>query len=169
MKKIILIVFSLVLIVSAGAIVLYKHFKPADVSTAFTATESETVSLSFNESLEQVRSVPGNYLLFLFSDNEDDEYVWKSLLNPLLMNTDVEIKEITYINTSSTKDLTVTQLKSAYNVERTPSFVSMTVNEDKSVQINATLTYFSDKPFSQNDLKTWLFENNLWTGPYSAR
>lgn len=169
MKKRIFIFGLLFLTLIATSIYLYNYFKPTEIAAFKTVEGAQQNSYTFDESIEAIKQKPGNHLIFLSDNQTDSKYILDSLLQPILSDKNITIPDIVYVDVSSVKDLTVTRLRDTFHVERAPAFVYITVSDDLKCTINASLTYYAEKPFSQDNLKTWLFDNGLWNGPYSVR
>lgn len=165
-KRIILIAFTAVALVSLF-VVLYDQFKPKTSALTLRAgmPESETV-IKLNEIQTFLNDNPGQHVFLLKDGDSDSDYVEDALLAPLTTEQEVRpTPEIISIDMSEAQNISVTRLKQLLGVEKYPAFVVIEAKKDK-VDVKSTLVFKQDNPFTSDDLKTWFFDNGLWTGPY---
>lgn len=178
-RKLVAIVVLLVLIVTVP-VLLYFHFRPEPVSASLNLNNndlydaqymyeefkvsnvSEQAVLASNS--ETVKTTAPAHVLFIANNDTDSSYVENSMLKLLAMESINALPKITKIDTSNVKNLTVTQLKNKYQIEKTPAFVVYEVVDGKIVVIE-TLVYHQDEPFTKDELKQWFYTHGLWNGP----
>ena len=162
---------SIMAILIVSPVFLYFYFKPeVNSNLKISAFQQElfTDKIEYTEFTDSLKNRFGKHLLFITEDCEDANYVENSILTPLSLIDENALPKIIKIDTTNTKNLTVTQLKNNYGIETTPAFVYIEVM-DKKIEVIDAIVYHEDAPFTQNELKTWLFENNLWDGPYDEK
>lgn len=130
-----------------------------------SASEIFETSIGYKESEAYILENEGAYVLFINNNDVDSEYIVTALLHKLYQFDNNALPTLVSVSTENSKDLTVIQLKRAYNIERSPAFVYLESKNGK-YEIKDTLTYYPNNPFSENDLKRWFFENDLWNAPY---
>lgn len=144
---------------------LYFYFSPKAVENEPTLAKS--ASLTYSEFLKNVDAYHGEFLLYVKNSKDDNSYLESNLLGALLNenpNDNVSVDIIT-LDTSLEKDLTVTRLKDRLSIENTPGFVHVSIENGK-INVKNTLPYYHEEPFTKNDLKDWLFNEDIWSGPY---
>lgn len=178
-RKLVAIVVLLVLIVTVP-VLLYFHFRPEPVSASLNLINDDLYDAqymyeefkvsnvieeaAFASNSEVVKTTTTANVLFIVNNDTDSSYVENSMLKLLAMESINALPKITKIDTSNVKNLTVTQLKNKYQIEKTPAFVVYEVIDGKMV-VKETLVYHQDEPFTVDELKQWFYSHGLWNGP----
>ncbi len=164
-KRIILIAFTAVALVSLF-VVLYDQFKPKTSALTLRADMPKSETVKLNEIQTFLNDNPGQHVFLLKDGDADSDYVEEALLAPLTTEQVVRpTPDIISVDMSEAQNISVTRLKQLLGVEKYPAFVVIEAKKD-SVEVKSTLVFKQDNPFTSDDLKTWFFENGLWTGPY---
>lgn len=163
-KIIAFLAFALILVVAP--VYLYFYFSPKS-SDDVNTLRLRNHDYGYDDFFKDLDSYQGEQLIFVSNSLIDNTYVDTNILGSLLLeNADDNIAlDIIHLDTAQDKDLTVTQLKNRLEIETTPAFVFANVKDSK-VQVIDTLVYYDDEPFTKSQLKDWLYENDLWLGPY---
>lgn len=163
-KIIAFLAFALILVVAP--VYLYFYFSPKS-SDDVNTIRLRNHDYGYDDFFKDLDSYQGEQLIFVSNSLIDNTYVDTNILGSLLLeNADDNIAlDIIHLDTAQDKDLTVTQLKNRLEIETTPAFVFANVKDSK-VQVIDTLVYYDDEPFTKSQLKDWLYENDLWLGPY---
>lgn len=167
MSKRLFAIAALLTLIIVVPIYLYIYFTPENTQTLMAANRSTESTKSYQEYFKDLPNLEGKHLLFVINSSEDNTYIEEGILQSVLGENEgnnLSIELLT-VDTSSEKDLTVTQLKDKLQIERTPALVIVDTKSGKA-KILATKVYHEDEPFTKDDLKTWFFKNKIWTGPY---
>lgn len=166
-----LLITGLLVVVGLGLFtILYKQFNNSTL-TAQTAFEPDNLSFDYNsipykELSGHLKAREGKTLLFVSSQNEDALYIEQSVLAPLLNEFESPISvPILQVAMDDSMDASVVSLQKSLGIETFPSYVLVESAND-SYQVLSTLSFKSDEPLNAEDLKSWLFKNELWSGPY---
>lgn len=178
-RKLVAMIVLVVLVVTVP-VFLYFHFRPEPVSASINPNNEDlykaqymyeefkvsntSESTVFAANSDTVKSNQSLKVLFIANNDTDSAYVENSMLKPLSMESINALPDITKIDTSNVKNLTVTQLKNSYQIEKTPAFVIYEVVDGKLV-VKSTMVYHQDEPFTKDNLKQWFYSNDLWNGP----
>lgn len=124
--------------------------------------------ISYKDVASELKTMSGKQLLFVGNDSSDTSYIEGSILFPLLNEFETPLNlDIIYVDMSGSEDVSVVNLQKVLNIEVTPSFVLVDANEKKkSYEVVSKLSFVSDEPFTVDELRTWFFDNGIWTGPY---
>ncbi len=180
-RKLIAIVVLTVLVITTP-VLLYFHFRPSNVSLAnydaqnldlfsevvtYEAMSDYIKNVSTRENSE-ILSFSSNdvykFIIFIGNNDGTSNYIANSLIKPLSIETDTKLPDIIKVDTTNTKNLTVTQLKNNFNIEVIPAFIY--VEQTNGVcNIVDTLVYREDEPLTKDTLKNWLYHNGLWDTP----
>lgn len=148
---------------------LYFQFKPstnAYLGTTSTPTSILKDEIKFNELSEYTQANNGTYVLILNDESSDYDYLVNSILVPLSMEYETSpLPAFVSVKMNEATDMSVTRLKNIVGVESYPSLVSINV-ADGQYTVEGTLKITSDKPVTVEAVRTWLFENGLWNGPF---
>lgn len=182
MNKRLLILVVVAISAIAVYTLLHKEFKKSDYDQANiqnTDTNAhEPSAAKFDINVEQsiaykdivnfLKENEGKHLLFLSDQSQDTQYIEASILMPLLGEFETPLNmAITNVDMKDTSNVSVVNLKKALNIDKFPAFVLIESNpQDKSYEVISSITFTSDSPFTSEELKTWFFNNGLWTGPY---
>ncbi len=169
-KRILVSLLSLFVFVSAF-MVLYRRFD--STADALEPRIIDTVvkdQVDIQNLKEHLEDHQVDHVLFIHDYSQDAEYVYESLLTPLANEQDEQaLPEILVVNIPEDTQISVTRLNKILGVKRYPAFVYLSVDQKGAYEIVSSLEYDSEKPFTVDELKTWFFENDLWSGPYGVR
>lgn len=184
-KKVITSCLALVW-VSSLALAGYRMFEP---KAAAAVVDNKVASVSMNapqarmasqadvtvnndtaptaENKQALGSEEGiHYYFFCVPDDADCTYINDYVFKPLTVILEVEqidIIEFVDINSLS-KEWTPARLKNQWGFDNYPAFVATeTVNGEKNIL--SVLQWNSENPLDSDDLKNWMIENNIWSGP----
>ncbi|CAM3580118.1 hypothetical protein ERUR111494_00995 [Erysipelothrix urinaevulpis] len=151
-------------------IVLHDKFQ-----TKTVALESRNIDQVMSEQIDvdylsdYLKDHEDDLVLLIKDDSQDSEYVIQTILSPLANEQEEQaLPQIVEVNVPKDSDISVTRLKTILEIERYPAFVHLS-STGESYKIISTKVYDPQKPFTSTELKTWFFENNLWSGPYGVR
>ena len=164
-KRIIALGIALVVIISAP-IFLYFYFQPKGSVGSLNVIYTAETPLSYEDFISNYKESAGSRVLFLNNEDQDSVYITNSVLKALATPEQSAIPVIQSVSIKDTKNITVTQLKDRFNVERTPSFVHIEIDSEGNVKVLSTITHYPEEPITEKSLKTWFFEQGLWNGPY---
>lgn len=167
MSKRLFAIAALLTLVIVVPIYLYIYFTPKNTQALMAANRSVKTTKSYQEYFKELSDLEGKHLLFVINSSEDNTYIEEGILQSVLGENDGNnlSVELLTVDTSSEKDLTVTQLKDKLQIERTPALVIVDAKKGKA-KILSTKVYHEEEPFTKDDLRTWFFKNKIWTGPY---
>jgi hypothetical protein len=167
MRKRIVIISLVIAILVTTPIFLYFYFRPKSETPKSTyAKQLYDTSIGYESFIKDYTHEPGKHVIYLNNDDKDCQYVINSVLTPLSLKGDGWLPKITPVSIKDYKDMTVTQLKDRFMVERTPSFIVYEVDEKGNFTILSTLTHYEKEPITETILLNWLVGQNLWNGPY---
>lgn len=183
MNKRILIIVLVAIIGITAYTLLHKQFNKTNEVSPIALSEVRAQDLTDEFSVEamdtgayiayenvssELKTKSGKQLLFVGNDTSDTTYIESSILFPLLNEFEAPLNlDIIYVDMSESKEVSVVNLQKSLNIEVTPSFVLVDANaEKKSYNVVSTLSFDSDEPFTIDELRTWFFDNGIWTGPY---
>lgn len=167
MRKRTVIISLVIAILVTTPVFLYFYFRPkSETPKSDYSMSLHEASVEYDEFIHNYSHETGKQLIYLSCDDKDSKYVINSVLTPLSIKGDGWLPEISLISLKDYKDMTVTQLKDRFNVERTPSFIVYEVDEKGKIKILSTLTHYDNEPITEKSLTTWLVTQNLWNGPY---
>lgn len=141
---------------------------PASMSVV--RAHSTRLSIELKDVKETIKEATEDLVLFVRSDDQlDANYVENTLIADLANEyEDSALPELLYVNISS-KNTTVTRLHSVLDIYNTPALVIVRkADTKKGYKVVSKLEYTKEKPFDKDQLRTWLFENNQWNGPFGA-
>lgn len=107
-----------------------------------------------------------HYYFFCVPDDADCTYINDYVLKPLTVILEVEqIDVIEFVDVNAlSKEWTPARLKNQWGFDNYPAFVATeTINGEKNIL--SVLQWNSENPMDSDDLRNWMMENNIWTGP----
>lgn len=174
------IIFS-ILIICFGislSLYLYVYLQP-NKTTIYSANikSSEEMMLSsvnvdntdyiYNEITTQIENGI-NHFYFYSSNDKTSQYLDLNVIKPLARSINEEnfntIAKIDLINIIE-NEYDFRDLESDFGFSSFPLYLTININEDGTLEISNQLQYDENKPFSQNDIKNWMLDNNCWPGP----
>lgn len=164
-KKIIgIIVVSLIVLTLPLA--LYRYFKPKDANP-LQLSQIINDTIQYNEFIDNTKDFSGEHLFLVTSNKEDSDYIESALVRSLIQENEKDnfVLPLEKLETGNAKDLTVTQLKDKLHIENSPAFVYLFVDDKGTIDIKSTFEYYESNPFTKEELKQWLYANDLWVGP----
>lgn len=160
---------------------LYNQFKPSPSNLASVSESVIVNTIPFAEAISYIDNAESDIVLFIRDFQTDSNYIADSLLLSLDQEqNEQQLPEITVVDMSGYEDISVTRLKDVFGIERYPAFVYIHKSESlmttsdqqqpttESLTAMSSIVFYSDNPFTSEQLKTWFFNNNLWSGPYST-
>ena len=171
-KKIILVAFTAFAIV-AIFIGLYNQFSSQTVAITRTVDTVDSVistSISIDDISKYSKENPGNHVFLIRDGKSDSDYVINSILTPLAKEQEKRpTPEIVSIDISSAENMTGTRLKNLFGVDSYPAFVYANFDTTKNqLNVESSISFNSKKPMTVDELRTWFFNNKLWTGLYKS-
>lgn len=160
----------MLLIATCGAIGLryYKNKNEIYSKEKVAPMLASTDATNFLNFEERLLSEDGEYYLW-FCDREDtncqyieNEYI-KPMLNKLQVDYFENLLKVDFTNVPFSTD----KLKNKFNVTSKLSFVKAVVKNGKITYSNA-LSWDDENPFTETQLKDWLYENNIWQSTYNT-
>lgn len=164
--------FTLIFIIIIGVALtlFYNQSKPQELEEASAVLyDTGSESIDFMNFEEKLLSEDGEYYLW-FCDSEDGNcrYVENEYIKVMLNKLDVEeFDNLIKIN-FSTCPFSKKKLHDKYNVTSTLAFVKVIV-EDKEISYSEALSWDEDDPFTYEELKDWLYKQNIWQVNYSKK
>lgn len=108
------------------------------------------------------------YLWFCDVNDDSCKYLEREYINPFLKKLDVDsFIDLTKVEIDLSS-LSKEKLKSKFNIESKLAFVKA-IKENGVITYENALSWDDEKPFSKDDLKAWLYENNIWQSTYDAK
>lgn len=176
LKKIMIGTMS-VLFIGSASLFSYRALEPSAVTTIDDSyISSSSVSSARMAAAENMQSdvqmtaspmTPGiHYFYFCKADNPDCTYINDYVFKPLaeeLQTTTLEAFEL-YDLAPLGENYPSSKMKSQWGFESYPAFVSLTVHDDGTTQVNSVLSWNKEDPMDAELLKQWMIDNQIWTG-----
>ncbi|QIK70119.1 hypothetical protein G7062_07390 [Erysipelothrix sp. HDW6C] len=171
-KRILFIAFTAVALV-ATFVVLYRQFGSETVAMSRTVDTVDSVithSIKLSEISEFAKENPGEHVFLLRDGNADSDYVIDTVLTPLAMEqAERPTPNIVSVDMTSSQEMTVTRLKNMFSVDSYPAFIYASYDTSKNTLVTkSSISFDTNKPMTSDELRTWFFNNKLWTGPYKS-
>ncbi len=108
-----------------------------------------------------------HYYLFCSPDDSNCIYLNDYVLKPLATELEVsQIEILEYVDISTlSSEWTPQRLKNQWGFDNFPAFVAIATDSEGNRSILSVLQWIAEEPIDQNDLKNWMIENGIWTGP----
>lgn len=141
----------------AIAIGIYNINKPTTNATIDSSSViSETII--YDELNEYIESHNGDYVLILADDSDSSTYLINNILIPLSLSEHTSLPRFVKVDMSDAK-VSVTRLEKITGSKSYPCLIYVHDSE-----INNYLDF--ENEYNEETVKAWLFNNNLWNGPY---
>lgn len=168
-KRILISALSLFVFISAFIMLYHKFDSKADALEPRTIDKVITDNIDITELKNHLKEHQVDHVLFIQDGSQDAQYVYESILTPLANEQEEQaLPKILVVEIPKESQISVTRLENMLGIKRYPAFVYVRPNKG-SYKIVSTIEYDAKKPFTADELKTWFFENNLWSGPYGVR
>lgn len=165
-KKITKFILTSILIICLGA-ASYYYFKPkqaAIIADNYIAVTDQTLTYANIES-NILADNEIHYLWLCDMNNNDCIYTRDYVIKPLAQELETDnfdiIKFVDFYEAPNTSHY----MNTTWEFNNYPAFVAVQ-NIDGQVTVLNYLAWDKDNPFDSQDLKTWMYENGIWTGLY---
>ena len=165
-RKIIKFILTSILIICLGA-ASYYYFKPKEaaiVADNYIAVTDQTLTYANIES-DILADNNVHYLWLCDMNNNDCIYTRDYIIKPLAQELGVDqFDSLEFVDFNEAPDSTH-YMSSTWGFNNFPAFVAVQ-NVDGKVTVLNYLAWDKDNPFDSQDLKTWMYNNGIWTGVY---
>jgi len=152
-------------LICVAAFLLYLTNKPQSAPKPQSAVLMGNTVLTADNIQQTVQATDGLQYYFFYKDDSDFQYINEYVIEPLLEELDADsLPAIQYVDFSNYQG-SLNQLKNTWSISHIPSFLIVESNNGQ-ITVISTLEYISEDPYDKDTLKTWMHENNIWTGKY---
>lgn len=167
-----LILFTVLIGLFAGSFALLHHYFGTDKVQALTLKTVTTENITFikyKDIQEYTNTNPDSNVFIVADDKSDSNYLLNNLIASIATENDGKaLPKIVVVDLSEEKDITVTRLKLQFGVETYPAIIKGSYDSKLNVvTTEASLIYNAKNPLTQQLVKEWFFNNDLWHGPYN--
>ncbi|TFG83577.1 MAG: hypothetical protein E4G74_01015 [Erysipelotrichales bacterium] len=162
----IMVAVALILSVSSAGLYILFQPKKADV---VKQTSLKASSLVIKDLETYLLASPGkHYLYFCKSDSSDCEFVKNDLMTKLAKEANiVTFEDIESIDISGLSiDISTNALRNAWGFSHYPAFVAYD-SSDKTIIAGNVLEWDKKKPFTMEDIKSWMKSVGIWHAEYT--
>ncbi len=115
--------------------------------------------------VETNEPVEYNYYYFCVSEHENCKYINDFVFTDIKTELETEsIPYLQYFDLSDSAEWTPARLQQKWGIEVYPAFVATATYSDGTTEFLSTLQWIDESPISADSLKTWMIDNDIWTG-----
>ncbi|NLA77916.1 MAG: hypothetical protein GX845_00025 [Erysipelothrix sp.] len=125
-----------------------------------------TLSFEYHDVKPYVLKKEGHAYLFFCDGGVDCQYVNDNMLAPLAKQIKAaDFNDLTFVDMSKVAEtMSPAKLFDDWGISKYPAFVAVHVEEGQKT-IENTLQWDFAAPFSKEDIKQWMIDNDIWKGP----
>lgn len=164
-KKILIILVALGL-ASGLFYTLFQLYQPTPAPLVLI-NYARVLSFDYEDINDFVINRDGKHYLFFCDDSVDCQFVNDNMLRPLSkeIKDEDDFPSLIFVDmTKIREDMSPARLFNKWGITQYPAFVALEVSEKEKTILNV-LEWSVSNPFSKDQVKQWMIENNIWKGP----
>jgi hypothetical protein len=160
------VIILLLILIASISFAIYNQYTKTRNSN-FEIDILNTTEVEYLDLLTHTSYDPKAYF-FCSPQSEDCYYTYTEILMPLVKSANVErFENIYYVDiTEIDENILPSALKNHLGFSQYPAFVLLW-KENGKLQFKSVLEWSDESIFTNNSIRSWMIENNLWLEQYS--